>query len=60
MQRIQVGGGYWLTKNVLAKVEYVYEKFSDFDPTSWNNGVGVDVSRDPSFSGFIFEVSFGI
>jgi len=60
VQRIQLGGGYWLTKNVLAKAEYVYEKFSDFDPTSWSNGVGVDVSRDPSFSGLIFEVSFGI
>jgi len=60
VQRIQVGGGYWLTKNVLTKVEYVYEKFNGFDPTSWTNGTGVDVSRDPSFSGLIFEVSFGI
>jgi len=60
VQRIQVGGGYWLTKNVLGKIEYVYEKFNDFDPTTWTNGVGIDVSQDPSFNGVIFEMSFGI
>ena len=57
VNRIQVGGGYWLYPAVLAKLEYVYQKYSSFSadavPVS-----GVDASCDPSFNGAIAEVSF--
>jgi hypothetical protein len=55
--RIQIGGGYWVTRNVLAKLEGVYQTFSDFDASEGLIG-GVDASQDPSFYGVIFEVSF--
>jgi hypothetical protein len=57
IHRIQVGGGYWLTKTVLAKAEYVYQKAIGFNP---QDGIvdGVDIFRDPSFNGLMLEVSF--
>jgi predicted porin len=58
VHRIQVGGGYWLTKNVLVKGEYVYQWFNDF--AAGNVVSGVDAEQDPSFHGFIFEVSFAL
>lgn len=56
--RIQVGTGYWLSRNILAKVEYVYQQFHGFES---NTGVvsGVDASRSPNFSGVVMEISFG-
>jgi hypothetical protein len=55
--RIQVGGGYWLTRNVLAKAELVYQTFTDFE-TADGLVSNVDASEDPSYYGVIFEVSF--
>ncbi|HYK01119.1 MAG TPA: hypothetical protein VE974_05140 [Thermoanaerobaculia bacterium] len=55
--RIQVGGGFWLTKNLLMKVEYVTQSYSGFrEGQVVNNNVAA--WRDPSFSGVISEVSF--
>jgi predicted porin len=56
VSRIQVGGGYWLNKYLLAKLEYVNEKFSDFGGTTIINNV--QANRDPEFSGVLMEVSF--
>ena len=57
VNRFQVGGGLWLTRNMLAKFEYVTQKYSGFE-----NGVvlnnGVAAWRNPSFKGLISEVSF--
>jgi hypothetical protein len=57
VHRIQVGGGYWITKNMLAKAEYVYQTYQDFD-VAGGMVSGVDVWEDPYFHGVIFEVSF--
>ena len=57
VNRIQVGGGYWLSKNVLVKMEYVQQKYSGFaNGQIVNNGIAA--WREPEFSGFISEVSF--
>lgn len=57
VDRAEVGGGYWITNNLLGKVEYVYEKYHGFGAA---DGVvsGVDSFRGPSFSGVVLEVSF--
>jgi hypothetical protein len=55
--RIQVGGGYWVTRNVLAKIEAVYQTFDGFDAADGIVG-SVDAGNDPEFYGVIFEVSF--
>jgi hypothetical protein len=57
VHRIQVGGGYWITKNLLGKAEYVYETMSDFDPED-GSVAGVRAVDDPYFHGLILEVSF--
>ncbi len=56
--RAEIGGGYWITRNLLAKVSYVYESFHGFDAS---DGVvsGVDAGRNPDFNGVLMEVSFG-
>jgi predicted porin len=57
VNRIQVGGGLWLTRNMLMKLEYVTQKYSGFrDGDMVNNGV--QAWRDPEFSGLVAEVSF--
>lgn len=55
--RIQVGGGYWLFKPVLFKLEYVYESMSDFLAREGNVS-GVEAWRGPSFHGAIAEFTF--
>lgn len=57
VDRAEIGGGYWVTNNLLGKVEYVYEQYHGFSPA---NGVvsGVDGSRSPRFNGLVFEFSF--
>lgn len=55
--RIQVGGGFWLTKNLLLKMEYVQQKYSGFANGQVVNN-GIQAWRDPEFSGVISEVSF--
>jgi hypothetical protein len=55
--RIQIGGGYWITKNILAKAEYVYQQYHAFSAA---DGIvsGVDAQKSPRFDGAIIEVSF--
>ena len=57
VNRIQVGGGLWLSKNLLVKVEYVNQKYSGFAEGQIVNN-GIQAWRDPQFSGVISEVSF--
>lgn len=57
VNRIQVGGGFWLTKNLLMKVEYVNQKYSGFSEGQIVNN-GIQAWRDPAFHGVISEVSF--
>jgi hypothetical protein len=38
LDRIQIGGGWFVTKNVLAKLEYVQQNFSNFAATDIRNG----------------------
>lgn len=57
VNRYQAGGGLWLTRNLLMKVEYVDQKYSGFgDGVMVNNNI--QAWRDPSFKGVITEVSF--
>lgn len=55
--RIQVGGGLWITKNMLMKIEYVTQKYRGFAQGDMVNN-GVQAWRNPEFSGFVSEVSF--
>lgn len=57
VDRIQVGGGLWLSKNLLLKVEYVNQKYSGFAEGQIVNN-GIQAWRNPSFNGVISEVSF--
>lgn len=57
VDRIQVGGGLWLTKNLLVKMEYVNQKYSGFAEGQVVNN-GIQAWRNPSFNGVISEVSF--
>lgn len=57
VNRIQVGGGLWLTRNLLVKAEYVTQKYSGFAEGDVVNN-GIQAWRDPAFSGVITEVSF--
>jgi predicted porin len=57
VQRFQIGGGYWVTRNMLAKLEGVYQTYNEFNI---EDGLvsGVDAYRGPEFYGIIAEVSF--
>jgi hypothetical protein len=57
VDRIEVGGGYWLTNNLLGKLEYVYQQYHGFSAA---DGMvdGVEGFRNPRFSGVVLEVSF--
>jgi hypothetical protein len=55
--RIQLGGGFWLTKNMLMKLEYVTQKYDGFREGDVVNN-GIQAWRDPEFDGFVAEVSF--
>ena len=57
VSRIQVGGGLWLTKNMLMKLEYVTQKYSGFRQGDMVNN-NIQAWRDPEFNGFVAEVSF--
>lgn len=56
VDRIQIGGGYWLNKMTLLKVEYVYQCYHDFKNNA-EQVSGVDAWDDPSFYGLLTEVS---
>lgn len=47
ISRINIGGGWFLTKNVLTKVEYVRQTWDGYNPTSRFSGA--------EFSGFMLE-----
>ena len=57
VNRVQVGGGFWLTKNMLAKLEYVQQKYTGFGQGDMVNN-NIQAWHDPEFSGFVAEVSF--
>jgi len=38
INRVQVGGGWFITKNILAKLEYVSQNYQDFAVTDIRNG----------------------
>ncbi|MDP3703923.1 MAG: hypothetical protein Q8R78_06005, partial [Candidatus Omnitrophota bacterium] len=57
VHRIQLGGGYWLTKMLLTKLEYVYQLYNGFSANE-SQVSGVDTWLDPSFHGVLAEVSF--
>lgn len=51
ISRVQVGGGWYITKNILAKLEYVSQNYQDFAPTDIRNG--------GSFNGLMIEGVIG-
>lgn len=57
VDRYQVGGGLWLTRNLLVKMEYVNQKYDGFAVGQVVNN-GIQAWKNPSFSGVISEVSF--
>ena len=57
VDRLQVGGGFWLTKNLLMKAEWVNQKYSGFAPGVVINN-GIQAWKNPTFKGFVSEVSF--
>jgi hypothetical protein len=57
VERIQIGGGYWLFKSILFKLEYVNERMSGFREAEGNVS-GVQAWRKPSFQGVIAEFTF--
>ena len=58
VDRFEIGGGYWLTQDLLGKLEYVYEQYNDFNPAVGDVDA-VDAYRNPEFNGVVLEVSFG-
>jgi hypothetical protein len=51
IDRIQVGGGWFVTRNVLAKLEYVNQNYNDFAATDIRNG--------GKFNGLMIEAVIG-
>jgi hypothetical protein len=51
INRVQVGGGWFITKNVLAKVEYVNQRYQDFP--------GLDIRNGGKFNGLMIEGVIG-
>ncbi len=57
VNRVQIGGGFWLTRNMLMKLEYVKQQYSGFRQGDMVNN-GIQAWRNPEFKGFVAEVSF--
>jgi hypothetical protein len=57
VERIQIGGGFWLFKSMLFKLEYVNERLSGFAVRDGNVS-GVQAWRSPTFQGVIAEFTF--
>ncbi|HEY2323959.1 MAG TPA: hypothetical protein VGJ82_13975 [Thermoanaerobaculia bacterium] len=57
VRRIQLGGGLWMTRNMLFKVEWVDQKYTGFAAGDMVNN-GIDAGRSPEFKGLVSEVSF--
>jgi len=49
IDRFQLGAGFFLTKNILAKVEYVNQQYDGYDPGS--------IFHDGSFKGILLEAA---
>ena len=49
VDRIQIAAGWYTTKNLLLKLEYVNQNFKDFDPT--------DIRFDANFKGIMIEAA---
>ena len=47
VQRSQIGGGWYLTPNVLSKIEFVNQRYNNFPTTDIRNG--------GKFQGFMLE-----
>lgn len=47
IDRFQLGGGVFLTKNILAKIEYVNQQYDGFDTTS--------IFNEGQFKGLLLE-----
>ncbi|RKS53676.1 hypothetical protein BC962_1930 [Gillisia mitskevichiae] len=47
IDRFNVGAGWFMTRNILAKVEYVTQNYYDYPVT--------DIHNDGQFNGFVFE-----
>ncbi|HMP98567.1 MAG TPA: hypothetical protein PKC24_02225 [Cyclobacteriaceae bacterium] len=56
INRVNIGGGWFLTKNVLAKIEYVNQQYND-EPTAWT---GANARFNGGrFEGFMIEAVIG-
>ena len=54
IDRLNLGGGWYMTKNVLAKVEYISQKYND--DAVWG---ATSALRGGKFNGFMFEATIG-
>ncbi|HKJ33529.1 MAG TPA: hypothetical protein VKA34_16960 [Balneolales bacterium] len=52
VNRVQIGGGWYLTKNILAKLEYVSQNYNNFPVNS--------VYDDGKFHGLMVEAAIGL
>lgn len=57
VDRFQLGLGSFITKNILLKGEYVYQKASGFNVGTTGVSTSVDVGNKPNFSGVVLEVA---
>lgn len=55
VERIQIGGGAYLTKRVLLKLEYVDQEVTNFNNNT--SAMAANTAQDPEFDGVISEVS---
>jgi hypothetical protein len=51
INRVQASGGWFVTRNILAKVEYVDQKYKGFSPA--------DIRHGGQFNGIMFEAVLG-
>lgn len=51
IDRIQISAGWYTTKNLLLKLEYVNQNFNGFNDTDYRNGA--------NFKGFVLEAAIG-
>ena len=56
---IEVGAGYWVTRDLLTKIEYLYQQYHGFGGDTGEVG-GVDASPSPRFNGVVLEVSWSL
>jgi hypothetical protein len=59
VDRIEVGAGYWVTRELLTKIEYVYQQYHGFAADTGEVS-GVDASPSPRFNGVVLEVSWSL